>query len=146
MRKVRWQVESTRVGKMTNYDRLILEIWTNGVVSPHRALIEVATIMRKHLNPFVQYGEIGEGFADHPVEGAIHKKEVAAASELDAPVAVLDLSVRAGNCMSAAGIRTIGELVTKTESEMLRYPNFGKTTLKEVKSKLEKRNLSFAGK
>ncbi|MEP9412289.1 MAG: DNA-directed RNA polymerase subunit alpha [Candidatus Brocadia sp.] len=147
VRNVRYTVEETRVGRRTNYDKLVMEIFTNSVVSPEIALVEAAKIMRKHLNPFVQYFEIGRelqqvekkmGIESVPEisEEDIHKK-------LSMPITELDLSVRASNCLETSGIVTVGDLVEKTEEQLLKIKNFGKTTLKEVKAKLSQLNLSI---
>lgn len=150
VRRVRWRVEETRVGKRTNYDRLVLELWTNGVVGPEDALVEASTILRKHLNPFVKYYEIGsEVERDAPgdevaEEATTIDKELA--DKLAQPVSVLDPSVRAANCLSAEGIKTLGDLVRRAEAEMLQVRNFGKTSLKEIKIKLAEMGLSFGMK
>lgn len=150
VRRARWRVEETRVGKRTNYDRLILEIWTNGVVTPEDALVEASTILRKHLNPFVKYFELGselerEQPGDEATEetGTIDKE---LADRLAQPVSVLDPSVRAANCLSAEGVKTIGDLVRRAEAEMMQVRNFGKTSLKEIKIKLSEMGLSFGMK
>ena len=155
VRRARWRVEETRVGKMTDYDRLILEIWTNGVVRPEMALVEASAIFRKHLNPFVMYNEIGE---PRPPEAMPEEKPIIvepepdvseAASDSDTlsqPVSILEPSVRAGNCLATENIRTLGDLVSKSEDEMLLLKNFGKTSLKEIKQKLTAMGLSFASK
>ncbi len=146
--RARWRVEETRVGKMTDYDRLTLEIWTNGTVTPEDALVEAATILRKHLNPFVQYNEIGEELPKEALgeetvgpETSVMDREVR--EQLQQPVSILDLSVRASNCLAAEGIRTIGDLVGRSEGEMLQVRNFGKTSLKEIKLKLSELGLSL---
>jgi DNA-directed RNA polymerase subunit alpha len=146
--RARWRVEETRVGKMTDYDRLTLEIWTNGTVTPEDALVEAATILRKHLNPFVQYHELGEELpkeapGEEPAgpETGVLDREVR--EQLQQPVSILDLSVRASNCLAAEGIKTIGDLVGRSEGEMLQVRNFGKTSLKEIKLKLAELGLSL---
>jgi len=139
-------IEDTRVGQRTNYDRLIMEVWTDGTVTPEMALTEAAKILRKHLNPFVQYFELGEGMpADAAVgPGALRPEErEERAQKLRMNVRELDLSVRAGNCLDAEEITTVGALVRHTEAELLKVRNFGKTTLKEVKSKLEDLDLTL---
>lgn len=135
VQRVRFKVEDTRVGQRTNYDKLVLDIWTNGTITPEMALVEAAKILRKHLNPFVQYFDLGDQRVSH---------EAAAAAAVDEelirkfmmPVADLELSVRASNCLESAKINTVGELVTKTEAELLKVRSFGKTSLREVKRKL----------
>ena len=150
VRKVSLRTEDARVGRKTNYDRLIIEIWTNGVVTPEMALVEAAKILRKHLNPFVQYFEIGRELPKAEIKPSIElaKTEVLAAKtadpKIDTPISELDLSVRASNCLDAANIKTIGDLISLTEEELLEIRNFGKTTLKEVKKKLAQRALSFS--
>lgn len=147
VRKTKIRVEETRVGRRTNYDKLIIEIWTNGVVSPEMALAEASKVFRKHLNPFVHYFELGR---ELPQAGEKQIKEVeeeASAGEVNkkmaVPVTELDLSVRASNCLEYAKIKTLGELVTKEEDELLELKNFGKTTLVEIKKKLNQLGLSF---
>jgi DNA-directed RNA polymerase subunit alpha len=136
--RVRYRTEDTRVGQRTNYDRLILEIWTNETLDPEMALVEAAKILRKHLNPFVQYFEIGR---ELHVTAEIHEGEKVEDNELASrygmKIADLDLSVRARNCLMAENITTVGELVQKTEGELLKIRNFGKTSLSEIKRKLE---------
>ncbi|MFP4144524.1 MAG: DNA-directed RNA polymerase subunit alpha [Phycisphaeraceae bacterium] len=133
--RVRYKVEDTRVGQKTNYDKLTLEIWTNGTVSPEMALVEAAKILRKHLNPFVQYFEIGEESASEAAAAAA-KVDEALIRKLQMPISELDLSVRASNCLESAKVNTVGDLVTKDESELLKVRSFGKTSLREVKRKL----------
>ncbi len=155
IRRARWRVEGTRVGKMTNYDRLILEVWTNGTITPEDALVESATILRKHLNPFVKYYEIGDPLTrDSIAESEIAIVAAPGAPSIDSelreklnqPVTILDPSVRAANCLAAEGIKTIGDLVAREETEMLQVRNFGKTSLKEIKLKLNEMGLSFGMK
>ena len=138
--RVRYGIEATRVGKFTNYDRLVLEIWTDGSVSPEMALVEASKIYRKHLNPFVQYFEMKEDLA---VEGGVlapEGDEGAKKREIDdllsKSVDMLDLSVRSKNCIDSEAILTIRELVKLAEQDLLKVRNFGKTSLKEVKNKL----------
>lgn len=147
VRNVRYTIEETRVGRRTNYDKLVMEIFTNSVVSPEMALVEAAKIMRKHLNPFVQYFEIGRELQQ--VEKRMGIESVSEISEeelnkkLGIPITELDLSVRASNCLETSGIATVGDLVARTEEQLLKIKNFGKTTLKEVKTKLSQLNLSI---
>ena len=148
IRRSRWRVEETRVGKMTNYDKLILEIWTDGTISPEDAIVEAGIILRKHINPIVKLSEIGVE-VPHEAPGANEVTQDVAPvdnelnEKLDQPVSVLDPSVRAANCLSAEGIKTIRDLVTRNESDMLQVRNFGKTSLKEIKMKLAERGISF---
>ncbi len=136
--RVEYKVESTRVGQRTNYDKLILRIWTTGTGGPEMALVEAAKIMRKHLNPFVQYNEPGPGlpsessgveYRDLPVDAELERKLIMSLAELE-------LSVRATNCLESEGITTVRDLVTRNEDQLLTVRNFGETTLKEVKAKL----------
>lgn len=149
--RVKYDIEETRVGQKTNYDRLVMEIWTNGTVGPQMALVEAAKILRKHLNPFVQYTEPGpEVSLDEPIEihGASVKETVDADLErkLNMSLAELELSVRATNCLETEGIQTVRDLVTRAEDELLEVRNFGETTLREVKAKLQERGLSLGMK
>jgi DNA-directed RNA polymerase subunit alpha len=147
VRNVRYSIEETRVGRRTNYDKLIMEIWTNSVVSPEIALVEAAKVMRKHLNPFVQYFEIGRELQQVEkrmgIESVPEISEEELSKKLSMPIAELDLSVRASNCLETSGIATVGDLIAKTEEQLLEIKNFGKTTLKEVKTKLTQLNLTI---
>ena len=137
--RVRYKTEDTRVGQRTNYDKLILEIWTDGTVSPDLALIEASKILRKYINPFVQYAEIGQETVEEEVV-AIEEEESAVDEELAAklamPIESLDLTVRSSNCLEAIVIETVGDLVKMTESELLKVRSFGKTSLREIQRKL----------
>ncbi len=147
VRRVRFRIEDTRVGQRTNYDRLLMEIWTNGVITPELAMVEASKILRKHLNPFVQYFELGQELQQERArQGEIHERlreRDELVKKLRMPVAELDLSVRASNCLNAEGVRTVGELVTRSEAEMLKIRNFGKTSLEEIRNKLTRLGLSF---
>lgn len=142
VRRVRYKVEDTRVGQKTNYDRLVLEIWTTGTVTPNAALLEAAKILRKHLNPFVQYTDLGTQRVS-PEASAAAGVEEELLRKLRMPVGDLELSVRASNCLEAARIRTVAELVSKSESDLLKVRSFGKTSLREVKKKLEEMNMGL---
>ena len=146
--RVRHDIEETRVGQKTNYDKLILEIWTNGTVTPQMALVEAAKILRKHLNPFIQYAEPGPeiGLEDVAESAAASAELQALEAELNKSLAELDLSVRATNCLETEGITTVRDLVMRTDEELLQVRNFGDTTLREVKQKLAERNLSLGMK
>lgn len=133
--RVRYKVEDTRVGQKTNYDKLTLEIWTNGTITPEMAMVEAAKILRKHLNPFVQYFELGDATTSEDAVAAARVDEELI-RKLQMPLADLDLSVRASNCLESARINSVAELVSKTESELLKVRSFGKTSLREVKRKL----------
>ncbi|MFW5652509.1 MAG: DNA-directed RNA polymerase subunit alpha [Planctomycetota bacterium] len=140
VRRVRYKVVDTRVGQKTNYDKLILDIWTNGTVPPEMALVESAKILRKHLNPFVQYPEIGDVRVSQEASAAAGVDEELL-RKLRMPISELDLSVRASNCLESARIRTVAELVKHTDSELLKVRSFGKTSLREVKKKLDEMEL-----
>jgi DNA-directed RNA polymerase subunit alpha len=133
--RVRYEVEETRVGQKTNYDRLTLEIWTNGSVHPEMALVESAKILRKHLNPFVQYAELGPR-VHSPNRGGAAGLDGILESKLSMSLAELKLSVRAMNCLETENIHTVRDLVMKSEDQLLDVRNFGDTTLTEVKEKL----------
>lgn len=147
VQRVKYSVEATRVGRRTNYDRLVMEIWTNGAVTPEEALAESAKIFRKHLNPFVQFFELGRELqVSEKREEEIRMREKRIENlrtKLAMSISELDLGVRAYNCLAQEKIETIGDLVTKTESELLKLKNFGKTSLKEVKKKLAEQGLSL---
>lgn len=137
--RVRYDVEETRVGQKTNYDRLTLEIWTNGSISPEMALVESSKILRKHLNPFVQYAELGaQVHAQNRAPGGI---DVALENKLGTPIADLNLSVRATNCLESERIRTVRDLVQRNEDQLMEVRNFGETTLTEVRAKLTEMGL-----
>ena len=133
--RVRYEVEETRVGQKTNYDKLTLEIWTNGSVHPEMALVESAKILRKHLNPFVQYVELGPKVHSQPRSGS-GSADAALEQKLNLSLAELKLSVRASNCLESENINTVRDLVSHTEDQLLEVRNFGDTTLNEVKEKL----------
>lgn len=133
--RVRYEVEETRVGQKTNYDKLNLEIWTDGSIGPEMALVEAAKIFRKHLNPFVQYTELGRQ-VHATARGGPGSAEAQLETKLNSAVADLRLSVRAGNCLESEGIHQIRELVQRTEDQLLEIRNFGETTLNEVRDKL----------
>src|SRR5687768_14244033 len=146
--RVRYSTEDARVGQKTDYDRLILEIWTNGTISPEMALVEASKILRKHLNPFVQYFELGTDTASDDAINAMRDSSRATMDpeleqKLSMTVQELDLSVRANNCLESAKIGTVRELVKKTDGDLLKVRSFGKTSLREVKRKLADLGLSL---
>ena len=144
--RVRYTTEDTRVGQKTNYDRLIMEIWTDGTITPDMALVEAAKIMRKHINPFVQYAEVGQATVAGPtIEETAEEEPVdeELARKLSMPIQELELSVRANNCLESAEIENVGQLVKLTESEILKIRSFGKTSLREIKRKLSDFGLSL---
>lgn len=140
VRRVRYNTEETRVGQLINYDRLIMEIWTDGTIGPELALVESAKILRKHLGPFVQYFELGAELARQEPDEEIDLGDIEVDAELqqklDMSVQTLELPVRAENCLEMAKIETIGQLVAMPPSRLLALRSFGKTTLREVKKKL----------
>jgi len=147
VKRVKYSVEETRVGRLTNYDRLIIEIFTNGVVAPEYALTEAAKNLRKHLDPFVFYYEIG---MELPTEGKKVDKKIEEGNDkeklyqkMSTPISELDLSIRATNCLSSEKIVTVRDLVSKTEDDLLKIRNFGKTTLKEITEKLSEMGLKL---
>src|SRR5271165_6348316 len=147
--RVKYDIEETRVGQKTNYDKLVMEIWTNGTLNPYLALVEGAKILRKHLNPFIQYAEPGPQMAlderaDIPVvaDAIDHELE----RKLNMSLAELELSVRGTNCLESEGITTVRDLVIRTDEELLEVRNFGETTLREVKGKLQERGLHLGMK
>jgi DNA-directed RNA polymerase subunit alpha len=147
--RVKYDIEETRVGQKTNYDRLVMEIWTNGTIGPQMALVEAAKILRKHLNPFVQYTEPGpevpleESIEIGGVVGAKDSVDADLERKLNMSLAELELSVRATNCLETEGINSVRELVLRSPDELLEVRNFGETTLREVEAKLKERGLSL---
>ena len=140
--RVRYRVEDTRVGQKTNFDRLVLDVWTDGTQSPELVLTEAAKILRKHLNPFVQMNETGDARVSEEA-AAVAAVDDTFTRKLDLSVMELDLTVRANNCLETAQVRNVAELVTKTEQELLSVRSFGKTSLREVKKKLEDLGLAL---
>jgi len=141
VKRVNCRVEDTRVGQRTDYNRLILEVWTNGTITPKEAVIEAAEILQKHLSIFVTF----EGFEEEEVP-ELSEEEKKLRENLKMSVEELELSVRAANCLRAANIKTIADLVQKTESEMLKYRNFGKKSLNEIKEVLAEMGLTLGMK
>jgi len=147
--RVKYEIEETRVGQRTNYDKLVMEIWTNGTTTPQMALVEAAKILRKHLNPFVQYTDPG---AELPIDDRFDsgaERGVGDADlerKLNMSLAELELSVRATNCLESEGITTVRDLVNRNDDELLEVRNFGETTLREVKQKLQERGLHLGMK
>lgn len=133
--RVRYDVEETRVGQKTNYDKLTLEIWTDGSITPEMALVEAAKILRKHLTPFVQYTQLGPQVHAAP-RGSQPSGDAALEAKLNMPLSELNLSVRASNCLESENIMTVRDLVVRTEDQLLEVRNFGETTLAEVQQKL----------
>jgi len=146
--RVRYTTENTRVGQKTNYDKLILEIWTNGTVTPEMALVEAAKILRKHINPLVQYFEIGEQVVAAPVteEAEEDRMDEELAKKLSIPIQELELSVRASNCLESMKVETVGQLSQMTDADLLKIRSFGKTSLREIKRKIADIGLSLGMK
>lgn len=134
VKKVNFTVENTRVGQRTDYDKLILEIWTNGAITPKDALLYASNILQRHLDIFVNFGQLPEEITEEELE--MTKEEIAIYEKLRLPISELELSVRSSNCLREAGIKTIADLVKKTEEEMLSFKNFGKKSLNEIKELL----------
>ncbi|OGW85697.1 MAG: DNA-directed RNA polymerase subunit alpha [Omnitrophica bacterium RIFCSPHIGHO2_02_FULL_46_11] len=126
--KVNFTVEDTRVGQITDYDRLILDIYTNGAMTPEESLLYASNILQRHLDIFVNYGELPEEEEEEEEEDKEFLELV------NKPITELELSVRSANCLEAASIKTIGDLVQKTEAQMLKYKNFGKKSLSEIQN------------
>ncbi|MCA9292119.1 MAG: DNA-directed RNA polymerase subunit alpha [Phycisphaerales bacterium] len=142
VQRVRYRVENTRVGQRTNYDKLIMDVWTDGTATPELAVVEAAKILRKHLNPFVQQRELGaERVSSEASAAAAVDEELI--RKLDMPVTELDLSVRASNCLETAKLRTVADLVQQDETHLLNLRSFGRTSLREIKRKLEELELSL---
>ena len=151
--RVRYTTEAARVGQRTDYDRLILEVWTDGTISPELAVVEAAKILRKHLNPFVQYFELGDQLASDDAVVGLQESQANTAtsaavdpdleSKLNMTTQELDLSVRSNNCLESARINTVRELVSKSDSDLLKVRSFGKTSLREVKRRLADMGLSL---
>ncbi len=136
--KVKYSIEPCRVGQRNDYDKLILEIWTDGTIAPEDALAEAAKIAKDHFSIFVN-------FNDSEISGSDESDEVDAriGEILNTPVEELELSVRSSNCLKNANIRTIGELTKKTEDDIAKTRNFGKKSLTEIKEKLQEWGLTL---
>lgn len=139
--RVRYHVEQARVGQRTDYDKLVLEIWTDGRVTPQEALVQSSAVLKKHLEPFYNYDENAVQFEEE--KGKEDEERERFKKLLQMSVNEIELSVRAANCLNNANITTVGQLAMKTESEMLKYRNFGKKSLNEIKDKLTALGLSL---
>jgi len=128
VKKINFNTENARVGQITDYDKLILEVWTNGSISPKEALLYASHILQRHMDIFVNFGKLPE----EEEEELQTEEERELYEKLRTPVSELELSVRSANCLKEARIKTIGELVKKSEMEMLRYRNFGRKSLSEI--------------
>ena len=138
VRKVNFTVENTRVGQVTDYDKLILEIWTDGSVTPSEGVSIGAKIMQEHLSLFVELTDSAEG-----MEIMVEKEENQKEKALEMTIEELELSVRSFNCLKRAAINTVEELTHKSEDDMMKVRNLGKKSLDEVKHKLEELGLSL---
>ena len=136
--KVKYSIEPCRVGQRNDYDKLVLEIWTDGTISPVNALGEAAKIAKDHFSIFINFNDSEISGGDEGDEGDETIKKI-----LDTPVEELELSVRSSNCLKNANIRTIGELTKKTEDDIAKTRNFGKKSLQEIKEKLQEWNLTL---
>ena len=133
VKRVNIEVENTRVGHITDYDKLIIELHTDGAMEPKDALLYASNIMQRHLDPFISIGKLPEEIEEEE-EGTKEKRELH--KKLAKPISELELSVRSSNCLADANIRTIGDLVGRKETEMLKYKNFGKKSLNEINAVL----------
>jgi DNA-directed RNA polymerase subunit alpha len=138
---VNYTVEAARLGQNTDYDKLTIEVWTNGAISPQDAIGQAAKLLKDHMTIFINFEELPE-VAEEPAERAINQMN----EVLNRSVEELELSVRSYNCLKNANIQTIGDLVQKSESEMLRTKNFGRKSLNEIKEILSGLGLSFGMK
>ena len=139
--RVRYAVENARVGQRTDYDRLVLEVWTDGRISPDDALTQASAILQHHLDVFVGYDKTAVEFEE--VVDKQDEEKTKLKKLLNMSVNEIELSVRAANCLNNANITTVGQLAMKTESEMLKYRNFGKKSLNEIKEKLQALGLTL---
>jgi DNA-directed RNA polymerase subunit alpha len=138
VKKVKFAIEPTRVGQRSDYDKLILEIWTDGTIKPDEALAEAAKVAKDHFSVFINFDENNIGTEDDFDEDDERIRQI-----LNTPVEELELSVRSSNCLKNANIKTIGELTRKTEDDIAKTRNFGKKSLQEIKEKLKEWNLSL---
>jgi DNA-directed RNA polymerase subunit alpha len=141
IQKVNYVVTNARVGQITDYDKLTLEVWTDGSILPEDAVAYGAKILKEQMSPFINFEEEPE-----PLEEEVEVKEERLNENLFRPVSELELSVRSANCLKNASITLIGELVQKTEAEMLKTKNFGRKSLNEIKGILEDMDLSLGMK
>ena len=141
VRKVNFSVEAARLGQMTDYDKLTIEVWTNGAISPADSIGQAAKLLKDHMSIFINFEELPES-AEEPAERALSQMN----EVLNRSVEELELSVRSYNCLKNANIQTIGDLVQKTEAEMLRTKNFGRKSLNEIKEILSGLGLTFGMK
>jgi DNA-directed RNA polymerase subunit alpha len=138
VKKVKYAIENTRVGQRSDYDKLVLEVWTDGSIKPEDALAEAAKIAKDHFSVFVNFNE-----DDFSGEDELDESEERIRQLLNTPVEELELSVRSSNCLKNANIKTIGDLTKKSEEDIAKTRNFGKKSLQEIKEKLKEWNLSL---
>ena len=139
--RVKYEVGATRLGQMTDFDKVVLDVWTDGRIEPHDALLQASAILRHHLDVFVNYDDDAVGFEEAPAEQS--EENAALKKLLNMSVNEIELSVRAANCLNNANITSVGQLALKTEAEMLKYRNFGKKSLNEIKDKLQELGLGL---
>ena len=137
--KVRYAVEASRVGNRTDYDRLVVELWTDGRITPDDALTQASAILAHHLDVFVGYDKNAVEFEETVDKQDDEKMKLK--KLLNMSVNEIELSVRAANCLNNANITSVGQLAMKSESEMLKYRNFGKKSLNEIKDKLDRKSV-----
>lgn len=142
--RVKYSVENTRVGQRTDYDKLLIEIWTDGRITPDEALLQSSAILRHHLDVFVGFNDEQVEFDETPQE--VSQENTRMKKLLNMSVNEIELSVRAANCLNNANITSVGQLAMKSESEMLKYRNFGKKSLNEIKDKLVQLGLGLGMK
>jgi DNA-directed RNA polymerase subunit alpha len=142
--RVKYAVEATRVGQRTDYDKLILDVWTDGRITPDEALLQSSAILRHHLDVFVGYDDSQIEFDETPEE--VSQENTRLKKLLNMSVNEIELSVRAANCLNNANITSVGQLAMKSEAEMLKYRNFGKKSLSEIKDKLQQLQLGLGMK
>src|SRR5207244_2814103 len=141
VRKVNFTVEAARLGQMTDYDKLMIEVWSNGAISPQDAIGQASKLLKDHMSIFINFEELPEA-SEEPAERALNQMN----EVLNRSVEELELSVRSYNCLKNANIQTIGDLVQRTEAEMLRTKNFGRKSLNEIKEILSNLGLTFGMK
>jgi DNA-directed RNA polymerase subunit alpha len=139
VRKANFRVEMARLGRMTNYERLVLEVWTNGTITPEEALSQAAQLVQGHMDIYTSLAEVEEAAAPPAREAEPAQED----SILESSIETLELSIRSMNCLKNANIRTLRDLVGRSEKEMVEIRNFGEKSLKEVRSKLEVLGLGF---
>lgn len=142
--RVKYAVEATRVGQRTDYDKLVLEVWTDGRLTPEESMVQASSILKRHFEPFYGYDENAVEFTEEQPQQSQENQKLK--KLLNMSVNEIELSVRAANCLNNANITSVGQLAQKSESEMLKYRNFGKKSLNEIKDKLHQLGLSLGMK